>query len=223
MAAIPPNQSIKNALSVARVQTYELATTVVPPIDGAISLYTWNARISSAFLDPLHVCEVVVRNAVSEALETIYGANWPWDNTFLQSLPNPNAASGVFNPRKELLHVRNKHTSTGKVIADLKFVFWQKMFTKRFDIRVWDPLMNTVFPFLPTGWTVRTARKEIYSALEQLRGLRNRIAHHEPIFTRGLAGDFQKTLDLINYRCPVTSAWMLNNQQVTPLIGTKPP
>lgn len=37
--------------------------------------------------------------------------------------------------RSELVAVRSRETTTGKVAAELKFVFWQKMFTQRFDAR----------------------------------------------------------------------------------------
>lgn len=49
----------------------------------------------------------------------------------------------------------------------------------------------------------------VYSELELIRKLRNRIAHHEPIFQRNLATDFQKIHDLIAVRFPITAAWML--------------
>ena len=89
MASIPPDQAIKAALSAARIATYEAATTTLPPLPGALALYAWNAQVSAAMLAPLHLCEVVIRNAVSDAITAIYGANWPWSITFVTSLPNP--------------------------------------------------------------------------------------------------------------------------------------
>ena len=71
--------------------------------------------------------------------------------------------------------------------------------------------------------SVGHARALIYKELEQLRKLRNRIAHHEPIFRRNLADDFQKVNDLIAFRCPFTAAWMRQNQQAQALIAAKPP
>ncbi len=109
------------------------------------------------------------------------------------------------------------------MIPELKFVFWQTMFTSRFDVRIWYPYLRTVMPYLDTAKTVPELRGLIYRELDQLRKLRNRIAHHGPIFRRNLADDFQKVQELIALRCPITSTWMVNNQHATALIGAKPP
>ncbi|MCW5238542.1 hypothetical protein D5047_20755 [Verminephrobacter eiseniae] len=121
-----------------------------------------------------------------------------------------------------MVAARTGKTTTGKVIPELKFVFWQTMFTSRFDARLWVPHLRIVMPHLDQTKAVGQLRSLIYTELEQLRKLRNRIAHHEPIFRRNLVDDFQKVHDLIAFRCPVTAAWMLQNQQAQALIATKP-
>ncbi len=168
---------------------------------------------------PLHVCEVVIRNAVSEALTMVYGPQWPWSKGFETSLPNPTVGS---SPNRELQRARTRQPSTGKVIAELKMVFWQKMFTGRFDARVWNPHLRTVLPHLDPATTVQALRAVIHADLDQLRELRNRIAHHEPIFKRTLADDFTKIQELIAFRCPTTAACMAQNQQASALIAAKP-
>ena len=62
----------------------------------------------------------------------------------------------------------------------------------------------------------------MYERLEEIRKLRNRIAHHEPIFTRNLTGDLQKIVDLVELRCKVTASWSLSNRQATELIARRP-
>ena len=219
MASNLPDQAIKVALSAARVGTYEAATTAVPVLPGALALYAWNAQVSAAMLAPLHLCEVVMRNAVSDALMAIYGADWPWSVTFLTSLPNPPMG---FNPTRDLINARHNKATTGRVIPELKFVFWQTMFTSRFDVRIWNPHLRSVLPHLNPDKTTQQLRGLIYSELEQLRKLRNRIAHHEPIFMRNLLDDFQKIHDLIAFRCPITSAWMVQNQGAQAFINARP-
>lgn len=219
MAAIPPEQSIRNALSTARVGTYVAATAAVPSLPGALALYAWNAQVSAAMLSPLHMCEVVVRNVVSDALTAVYGANWPWNTAFEGSLPT----KGKFNMRAHLVSKRKGKTTTGKVIPELAFVFWEKMFTGRFDAQIWNGHLVNVMPYLPAGLSVQAARNKINTDLNKIRGLRNRIAHHEPIFNRPLAAEFAMIEELVKFRCPVTAVWMVANQQATPFFGTKPP
>lgn len=74
---------IHRALSPARISTYAAATHCHGPDDpAALNLYLWNAQVSAAFLTPLHLCEVVLRNAVDDALAAKYGAAWPWASAF---------------------------------------------------------------------------------------------------------------------------------------------
>jgi hypothetical protein len=212
-------QAVKNALSAARMGTYEAATGAIGNDPAALALYAWNAQVSGALLMPLHICEVVVRNAVSEALEATYGHQWPWSSTFEHSLPNP---SGGYSPRKDLQNVRKSMLTTGKLIPELKFVFWQKMFTGRHDTRLWNPHLTSVLPNLDGTKSVNALRQNVYQELEQIRALRNRIAHHEPIFNRNLTDDFQRIVDLVEFRCQLTADWMIKNQQATAIINVRP-
>ena len=133
--------------------------------------------MASSLMLPMHFVEVSTRNTVSEALESVYGPRWPWNHSFEFSLPSPHRG---FNPRSELVTVHAREATTDKVVAELKFVFWQKMFTQRFDARLWDGHILSLFPNAAVA-VEADLRSRIYSDLEVIRKLRNRMAHHEPI------------------------------------------
>jgi hypothetical protein len=208
--------AIKNSLSAARIGTYEAETL---DLDAALKLYQWNADISGTFLPSLHICEVTIRNAVSLVLEQVYGNRWAWEHVFISSLPNPKYG---YNARKDLKNACRGAGSIGKVIPELKFVFWQKMFTSRHDGRLWNTYLEATFPNLDNSKTIQERREIIYNDLEQIRALRNRIAHHEPIFKRALANDYEKIKSLVEFRCLVTSSWLSASQKILPLIAEKP-
>lgn len=212
--------AVRTALSAARIATYESAASIQGDDDpSALVLYAWNAEVSGALLAPLHICEVVVRNAVADALEAVYGPCWPWHKTFERSLPSPPQG---YSPQRDLRNARRSVSTTGKVIPELKFVFWQKMFTRRYDARIWDKHLQRVMPNLDPKQSLPMLRESIYKDLEQIRLLRNRIAHHEPIFNRNLTDDYQNILKLVRYRCIITAEWMDNNQQAVTAINAKP-
>ncbi len=212
--------AVRASLSAARMGTFEAAAGVQADDDpAALLLYGWNAEVSGAFLAPLHLCEVVIRNAVADALEALYGPRWPWSATFERSLPDPIQG---YSPRRDLQGSRRSAQTTGKVIPELKFVFWQKMFTGRYDTRIWDSHLRRVMPNLEQAKPVADLRLSIYGELEKVRLLRNRIAHHEPIFARALGNDYQTILALVTYRCATTAAWMDKNQIATAIIASKP-
>jgi hypothetical protein len=102
--------AITASISPARMGTYLNATGFGAGAT-ALDIYVWNALVSGAFFSTLHICEVVVRNAISHALELKYGANWPWDTGFERSLNkwakseciSPNMASPTARPAKSSL------------------------------------------------------------------------------------------------------------------------
>jgi hypothetical protein len=198
------------------MSTFETAAGVTSLDDPkALALYAWNARVSAALLAPLHICEVVVRNAASEAVEQVCGPRWPWQIGFEQSLPSPRTG---YNPQRDLLNVRSRVPTPGKVIPELKFVFWQRLFTSRHDQRLWNTYLRQVLPNVAPTKTVAQLREGVYNDLEQIRTLRNRIAHHEPVFARNLQDDLGKIVALIEYRANETAKWMMANQQASAIL-----
>lgn len=185
----------------------------------ALKLYQWNLQLSSAFIIPLHILEVSIRNAVVEALERVHTSNWPWTQGFIVSLPNPNSS---YNPRGNLISVAQRQPTMGKVVAELNFVFWEKMFTSRHDSRIWNAHIKSIFPYAPTTMTVSEIRACIHDNIRKIRELRNRIAHHEPIFSRSINIDYDNILKMIFWRNKVVSEWMDSVQSVTKLIAEKP-
>ncbi len=186
----------------------------------ALELYQWNIEISSSFVTPLHVLEVTIRNAVVERLENVHTSAWPWTNGFIRSLPNPQG--NTYNPQKDLQNVARRQPTMGKVVAELKFMFWQKMFTYRHDAIFWNTHIKLLFPNAPALLSVINLRKEIHDDIAVIRILRNRIAHHEPIFSRNLQDDYTKIIKLIRWRDNDTADWVESFQGVTSLLLSKP-
>jgi hypothetical protein len=209
--------AIRAALSEPRFGTYLTATSGDEA--RAVALYGWNARISAALMLPAHFAEVATRNPAADALEAVYSSRWPWDPPFERSLPS--SSGPAYNPRRDLVQTRGHHSTTGKVIAELKFAFWQKMFTARHDPAVWDPHIRSAFPNAP-GMTPAQVRRRVYEDLEQIRRMRNRIAHHEPIFTRTHSDDLRRMIELVEMRSPDTARWVRAMEDVSAVIAQRP-
>lgn len=209
-------ESLPVILSAPRFATYLAAK------DGdkiaALSLYKWNLDLSAAFYAPLQICEVSVRNSIVKAIEATYGANWPWDKGFEISLPNP---PNSFSPRRELLVLRHLPTA-GKIVAELKFIFWEKMLTRSHDAAIWNKHFRSAFPYADQAKTVQAVRREGHSALASIRDLRNRIAHHEPIFTRDAVAEYCRIRSVIAWTSLVAATWMDKNEMISSLVGSRP-
>lgn len=206
-AASPPPGPLETVVSIPRFSTYEMAAG--GDRQRAAELYGWNARVSAALLLPMHFAEIAARNVVHEALSEVDGSDWPWNPTFRGSLPDPRHG---YNPKQDLCRSAGptKVRPTGKVVAELKFVFWQMMFTSRHD--------NASGAVDEAG-----LRQRVYNDLEAIRKVRNRVAHHEPIHASPLlADDLQRILDLVDLRCTITGRWVRTMEDVSALLPTKP-
>jgi hypothetical protein len=187
----------------------------------ALALYQWNFQISAALFVPLQMCEIAMRNGVAEALERVHGINWPRSNGFIRSLPTPRDKRN-YNAQIDLFNVARTHSTTGKVIAEVRLAFWQQIFTAGQDHRLWIPHLRTVFPGISHSIPVTAARANAYSSLYALRSLRNRIAHHEPIFRRDIAVEYSRLRAMVSWRSLTAASWLDNIEGVTGLIKTKP-
>lgn len=218
---MPFTDDERNALpgvfSAPRFQTYLQAKA--HDVDGALELYEWNLKVSSTLIIPLQVLEVSIRNGVADAIETVHGSNWGFSRGFLLSLPDPRRS---YSPRKELDQLRQRLPTTGKIIADMKLMFWQKMFTAGHDNAIWNSHFRTSFPGTDPHKTIQQLRVEAYAELDAIRKLRNRIAHHEPIFARNIADEYARILKVIAWRSQVAADWVDKTQTVTQLLPQKP-
>lgn len=210
---------LPKVLSAPRFATYLQATG--NDRSRALALYEWNLDLSSAFMAPLHICEVAVRNGVAEAIERVHGATWPWSNGFLRSLPRPRNTF-AYNPERDLRAVAARQPTTGKVVAELKFAFWGNIFTAGQDSRIWNAHFATSFPGAPITLSVAVARATAFRHLHTIRLLRNRIAHHEPIFSRNAAQDYSTIRELVGWRSPIAAAWLDRKQSVLGLLPLRP-
>jgi len=208
---------LPNVISSPRFATYLQAKN--NNIEQALALYRWNLEVSAAFMGPLHLCEVAIRNGISDGIETIHGNNWPWSQGFVRSLPSPRRG---YSPKFDLQQTSSRHNTSGQVISDIKFAFWGRILTRRFDRSLWEGEFFNVFPNASQKAGLVVARENCRNEVEKIRLLRNRIAHHEPIFNRNVQDELARILKLVEWRNPTAAIWLSNIETVSPLIGRKP-
>lgn len=210
--------AITSALSAPRMSRFVMACG--NDRSRALELYRWNAQVSAAFMVPLHICEVVLRNAIVGPIEEVYGPRWyAPGGAFERSLPRPTLG---YSPYRDLHISRQGQPTAGKVIPELKFMFWVSMLTARHDARLWTPFIAKYFPFLIVTAAPRDRRRMLHHRLDEIRTLRNRIAHHEPIFDRSLAHDYSKITDVISWASSETANWLGSFEKVTETITQRP-
>lgn len=204
--------SLKAALSAARFAAY--LRRAGNDEAHAFALYLYNARLAKAFLYPLHVVEVTLRNAIDESLVAVYGANWPSDDHFRTQVLTPD---GLTTLDKAIARAGGAGASKDQVVATLTFDFWSNLFRPEYG-SFWRTKLNIVLPYLPRG----KSRRDMQVAVREINEFRNRIAHHEPILDLNAIDVMAKIKMIVNFRCPRTEAWMRHHTTVAQTLRSRP-
>ncbi len=190
----------------------------------AIRLYTWNTAVSAAFYGPLQGLEVVLRNAMHRSLASVYGADW-YDNpkSGLDAGALNRVAAAKADLRREQYPIDPPH-----VVAALAFGFWVSLLGRggvmsgvavgkaNYDMTLWRPALHRAFSH------TRKARSDIHRPLDYLRTFRNRIAHHEPIFSRHLVADYASIMEVTGWICTDTRDWIAHHNRIADILAMPP-
>lgn len=162
----------------------------------AIRLYTFNVQLSAALYGPLHMLEVALRNVADRRLTVVYGPDWLDDPV---ALPGRYQRESVIKARTQLLRER-KAATHGQMIAELTFGFWSSLFGHD-ATHLWQHLR-------PVFQAKGIQRGLIAGQLRDLRLLRNRVAHYEPILAQPLAQRYGSVTTLTGWLSPSAAAWI---------------
>jgi Abi-like protein len=147
----------------------------------AMTLYRLNLRLSQEMFTVISCFEVAIRNAIDKHYTTTLGSDW---------LRNSVALGGIFDNRYcriTALSIRDEiqslggYYSHGKLVAGLGFGIWRYLFASHQYQQGGSNLLR-IFPAKPRS-TAQTQYNQsfVFNQLAQINGIRNRIAHHEPI------------------------------------------
>jgi hypothetical protein len=180
----------------------------------AARLYAWNIRISGAFHAPLGCLEVACRNAMHQQLSAMFGRD-DWRDAPELGLHHT-AQRIASDAKREVLRWRGGITS-GRMVAELPFGFWVSLLGSGtdYETRLWRPGLRRAFP----GY--RGRRAALHLELDACRRLRNRIAHHEPIYARDLGADHARILRLLGYVSWDYAGWVRAHDRVPAVLAAR--
>lgn len=209
--------ALESSLSPERMATYVLRAG--GDRAQAVRLYTWNTALSAAFYGPLQGLEVALRNALHRELSAVYGANW-YDNAAarLDAGTLNRIAAARLDLRRDGYIDDPPH-----MVAALSFGFWVALLgpggrlpdrgKANYEMTIWRPAAHRAFPH------ARLGRKAAHGPLDYLRTLRNRIAHHEPIFERHLAADYRSLMMVTRWINPRAHDWIEHHSRLPSLLA----
>lgn len=186
----------------------------------AARLYGWNLSISSAFWEPICVLEVAVRNALHDQL-VIGRKRDDWWNDPVLNLCN-NERDAISSAIGTLISRGNATPSSDQVVAATSFGLWVGLTgegvvrdtTLRYETTLWQPRLVKAFPKADGK-----RRKYIHAELNKIRVLRNRIAHHEPIYNSPLPALYDSILEVAGMVNPDAETFIRDSSRVAAVLA----
>ncbi|ACJ00449.1 Abi family protein [Rhodospirillum centenum] len=179
----------------------------------ALALYLYNVRVAQAFMFPLGVVEVTLRNAIDARFADVYGENWHRTPHLHHSVLTRESLEAL----EKAINRVGINADRGRVVAELTFDFWSNLLRPDYG-QFWRTNLNIVFPNIQRGRT----RHEIQKIVREINEFRNRVAHHEPILDRNVTDIHAKIVDIVSLRCRETAAWLKHHSTVSTAIRTRP-
>lgn len=177
MIELEHRKSLIKSLSSPRFSRYSIDAK--NDEDRAVSLYLWNSKLSQSIYIYLQSWEICFRNRVNEFLIWKYKSDWAYDERrFIRNL-NRTDKERLKEARERQEKQRERSPAPlPAIVADLSLGFWVSQISKAYDVpHVWRYNLAHVFPN-----DAALNQRSAWKISDELLTLRNRVAHHEPIY-----------------------------------------
>lgn len=186
------------ALSAPRLSSYKRFFLVSSDED-AYGIHRWNEALSGFIFKCVSTTEIVLRNRIHEVMSAHYGtAGWVGSRDWYNHIQlGPVSVQKI----QEVTHIcrrgrppapRSPAPTPDDVISRQTFGFWTTIFEAQTDIAGRSIKWPDLFPQIFVGHRQRVAsywgvaqRDGVLARLKTCNNLRNRIAHHEPLWKWG--------------------------------------
>ncbi|MEP6463812.1 MAG: hypothetical protein ABJC62_10445 [Frankiaceae bacterium] len=183
----------------------------------AVELYRWNGELSGAFWETLGHVEVLLRNVLSNRLaarQERLGRPMSWLTDPTVGLDS-RGREDITKARRRI-HAKRKQPSDGQVISELSLGFWRFLLTRRYQGRLW-PDLATGFPHAPTR-----NRQLVEDPVVRLHEFRNRLAHHQRVWSEPVADRYDDCLLLAGFIDPAVRDWIGASSSVPAVLRSRP-
>jgi hypothetical protein len=187
--------------------------------DRAVSLYNWNAEVSAGFLEVIYHVEVLMRNAIDQRfpgtdpaapLSILSPDVWLCDPKVLT-----NEGRERVNDAIKRLQRESRRPTRARVVSSLTFGFWQALFSGAYE-NLWRSTLSRAFP------NGSGKRREIANLAGPILHFRNRVAHHESIFSSDLLGQHRRILKLASIIDVEAGDYVASRSRVHSLLLDRP-
>jgi len=191
----------------------------VDPLD----LYVYNMALAGALLGPLHMLEVVTRNAVHHELAAWAGReDWWGGGSKVVLLPRHDAKITECIGKVERDLRGTRAVVPGDVIAATDLGFWTGLLGSGTSKNgadypmLWDRAIRSAFP------NTRRRRPQVWNKLNVMRLLRNRIGHHEHLMNTDPRQNLETIVELISWVSGPLAQWVDDRSRMDAVLPRHP-
>jgi hypothetical protein len=206
-----------NAISKPRLSKYLSVT------DGkageALKLYLWNSQLSQSLYLGLQTWEILFRNKMNSFFIFKYGDKWPWNEQADRNFDHSDRRRLKECIERLERDLKPAKPTTDQVVADLSAGFWVSQLGSNYQAQYgWKA--NIKFKIFTKNHEI--TRSDAAAISDDLLNLRNRVAHHEPIFHLPLDEWRKDMIWLIEGMCPATAGYLVPDSGFEGLYKDRP-
>ena len=210
--------SLRLTLSKSRITRY--MNECNGDFTSAMRLYHWNSKISESLYIPLQMWEVSLRNRLNGFLIWKYNQKWPYNERLRRNLTRNDyrRLTESIERQSQERRLSPNNVPVDPIVADLSAGFWVSLLSTSYDVPfVWRYNIQRLFPNEP-----RIERRDASNLCGSLLDIRNRIAHHEPVYHFDLANNWQNLTRILCALCVGGSSYIEANNSFQETFDARP-
>lgn len=209
--------SLASTISKGRIKRY--LTAAGGDTVSALKIYHWNTELSQAMYLAVQIWEITLRNRLNTILQRRYGEDWPYDETVavrqFTDADTEKLRSAIARQKKNR---RMRFPPTGSIVADLSAGFWVSLLSDSYEVPLgWNVYIGRVF-----AYDAALDRATAHRLCVRILDVRNRIAHHEPIYHLPLTDLREEAARLINGMCRGSSLYLAGKCELADALANRP-
>lgn len=210
-----------------RMSAYDTAATLAAQQQGltvdSLDFYVYNMALAGALLGPLHMLEVITRNAMHHELATFAGQEDWWVRGSKVTLLDRHYIRVADFEKKVRRDLRGTRPLVpGDIVAASDLGFWTGLLGKGSSAdgadyeQLWKDVTKRAFP------NTRQKRDQVWPKFNALRVVRNRVGHHEHIFRTDPNRNLATIVELIGFVSPPLAEWVDDRSRVADVSARHP-
>lgn len=168
-------KNLETLISIDRLTSYKGVTK--NDIDALIIRYNFNIELCKSLYPSLHLLEIALRNTLHISFSS-YLKDPDWMKNYNKHTIFQNREKDKIKEAIDELKTKKRPITEGRIIAELSFGFWANLYDRPYT----SVHLQTIKDQFPNATNAQRDIFKIKELINNMRILRNRIFHYEPIW-----------------------------------------